>query len=182
MKSRFKDLLLVTGSGRNVGKTTFICSVIAGNPLQKMAAIKITPHFHDPGEGLIPIVENNNFRIFEETNIHSDKDTSRYLQAGARKSYYIQTNDAALKEAFQLTSVLLDPDQPFLVESARLGQILSPELFLYIQDSDTIDKPFSIEMRQLADATVFSDGKEFSLDPGYVYFNRAWKIEEHDYA
>jgi hypothetical protein len=93
MKSRFKDLLLVTGSGRNVGKTTFICSVIAGNPLQKMAAIKITPHFHDPGEGLIPIVENNNFRIFEETNIHSDKDTSRYLQAGARKSYYIQTND-----------------------------------------------------------------------------------------
>jgi hypothetical protein len=63
-----------------------------------------------------------------------------------------------------------------------LGQILSPELFLYIQDSDTIDKPFSIEMRQLADATVFSDGKEFSLDPGYVYFNRAWKIEEHDYA
>ncbi len=182
MKPRFKDLLLVTGSGRNVGKTTFICSVIASNPRKKIAAIKITPHFHEPSAGLIPIVENSNFRIFEETDVNSEKDTSRYLQAGARKSYYIQTNDDALKEAFQLTSVLLDPDQPFLVESARLGQILAPELFLFIQDGDTIDKPFSIEMRQLADATVFSDGKEFSLNPGYVYFNRAWKIDEHDYA
>jgi len=182
MKKRFKDLLLVTGSGRNVGKTTFICNVISSNPLRKMSAIKISPHFHEPSESLSLIVENSNFRIFEETDYTSNKDTSRYLRAGAEKSYFIQTNDASLKESFQLTSVLLDPDQPFLVESARLGQILVPELFLFIQGSDSIEKPFSIEMRQLADATVFSDGNEFSLNPGYVYFNHSWKIEEHDYA
>jgi len=182
MKKRFKDLLLVTGSGRNVGKTTFICNVISSNPLRKMSAIKISPHFHEPSESLKLIVENSNFRIFEETDYTSGKDTSRYLRAGAEKSYFIQTDDASLKESFQLTSVLLDPDQPFLVESARLGQILVPELFLFIQGSDSIEKPFSIEMRQLADATVFSDGNEFSLNPGYVYFNHSWKIEEHDYA
>jgi hypothetical protein len=182
MKKRFKDLLLVTGSGRNVGKTTFICNVISSNPLRKMSAIKISPHFHEPSESLKLIVENSNFRIFEETDYTSNKDTSRYLRAGAEKSYFIQTDDASLKESFQLTSVLLDPDQPFLVESARLGQILVPELFLFIQGSDSIEKPFSIEMRQLADATVFSDGNEFSLNPGYVYFNNSWKIEEHDYA
>ena len=182
MKKRFKDLLLVTGSGQNVGKTTFICDVISSNPLRKIAAIKISPHFHEPTKGLVPIVENNDFRIFEETNHHSNKDTSRYLRAGAKKSYLIQTNDSTLKESFQLTSVLLDPDQPFLVESARLGQILNPELFLFIQGSDSIENPFSIEMRQMADITVFSDGKEFSLNPGYVYFSHSWKIEEHDYA
>lgn len=182
MKPRFKDLLLVTGSGRNVGKTTFICDVIAGNPLQKLAAIKISPHFHEPTEGLIPIVENSNFRIYEETNSASNKDTSRYLKAGAIKSYYIQATDAYLKESFQLTSVLLDPDQPFLVESARLGKILFPELFVFIQGSDSVDQPFSIEMRQMSDVTVFSNGTEFSMDPEFIYFNHSWKIEEHDYA
>lgn len=182
MNSRFKDLLLVSGSGRNVGKTTFICEVISNSPQKKIAAIKITPHFHTPDKGLIPIVDNPNFRIFEETSYLTDKDTSRYLQAGAVKSYFIQTTDAYLKESFQLTSVLLDPDLPFLVESANLRNILIPELFVFIQGTDSLKKPSSVEMRQLADATVFSDGKEFSLNPVHVYFSHTWKIEEHDYA
>jgi len=182
MNSRFKDLLLVSGSERNVGKTTFICNVIASSRLKKMAAIKITPHFHAATKGLIPIVENSNFRIYEETDYISDKDTSRYLRAGAEKSYLIQTLDDFLKESFQLTSVLLDPDQPFLVESAELRHILVPELFVFIQGSETIDQPLAIEMRQLADVTAFSDGKEFSLNPEDVYYKRFWKIEEHDYA
>jgi hypothetical protein len=182
MNSRFKDLLLVSGSGRNVGKTTFICDVIAGSPFRKMAAIKITPHFHDPSKGLIPIVENSNFRIYEETDYISNKDTSRYLKAGAERSFFIQTTDAFLKESFQLTSVLMDPDLPFIVESAELRHILVPELFVFIQGSDAIEKPLAIEMRQLADTTVFSDGKEFSFNPHHVYFHKFWKIDEHDYA
>lgn len=182
MDSRVKDLLLVTGSGRNVGKTTFICNLIASQPLRKYGAIKISPHFHESTDGLISILETSDFRIYEETNSGLDKDTSRYLRAGAVKSYYIQTNDLRLEDAFKLTSVLLDPDLPFLVESARLRQILKPELFVFIQGSDEIDNPFSIEMREKADMTVFSDGKEFSFAPENIYFNRYWKIEEHDYA
>jgi len=182
MNSRFKDLLLVSGSGRNVGKTTFICDVIASNRLKKMAAIKITPHFHDPSKSLVPIVENDNFRIYEETDYASGKDTSRYLRAGAERSFFIQTSDAFLKESFQLTSVLLDPDLPFIVESARLRHIVVPELFVFIQGSDSIEKPSAIEMRQLADITAFSDGEEFSFNPQHVYFHKFWKIDEHDYA
>ena len=182
MNSRFKDLLLVSGSERNVGKTTFICNVIASSRLKKMAAIKITPHFHNATKGLIPIVENSNFRIYEETDYTSDKDTSRYLRAGAEKSYFIQTTDEFLKESVQLTSVLLDPDQPFLVESTELRHTLVPELFVFVQGSDSIDNPSAVEMRQLADVTAFSDGKEFSLNPEHVYFSRFWKIEELDYV
>jgi hypothetical protein len=182
MDVRFKDLLLVTGSGRNVGKTTYICDVIAHQRLRKFGAIKISPHFHEPTEGLMPILETSEFRIFEETNMKSNKDTSRYLKAGAVKSYYIQTDDHHLKDAFNLTSVLLDPELPFLVESARLRNILQPELFIFIQGTEDIDKPFSVEMREKADITVFSNGSMFSIEPENIYFNRYWKVEEHDYA
>ena len=182
MEFRFKDLLLVTGSGRNVGKTTFICDVIASNPRRKMAAVKISPHFHEPTEGLETIIETETFRIYEETNFESSKDTSRYLLAGAVKSYYIQTTDDGLLEAFRLTSVLLEPDLPFIVESARLGKLLTPELFIFIQHSDSVDKPFSIEMREKADFTVFSQDNEFSMSPEQVYYSHNWRIEEHDYA
>lgn len=182
MNTRFKDLLLVAGSESNVGKTTFICNVISSQRLRKFGAIKISTHFNDSTQGLVPILETSEFRIFEETSRESGKDTSRYLKAGAVKSYYIQSNDSCLKEAFNLTSVLLDPDMPFLVESTRLRQILKPELFVFIQGSNLIENPFSIEMRGKADVTVFSDGNEFSLDPGNIYFNRYWKVEEHDFA
>ncbi len=182
MKSRFKDLLLVSGSGKNVGKTTFICNIIEHQRLSKFGTIKISPHFHDPTPGLIPIVETSGFRIYEETNLESGKDTSRYLRAGAVKSYYIQSDDEHLREAFNLTFVLFDPDLPFIVESARLRQIFKPELFVFIQGSEDIDMPFSIEMREKADITVFSNGGEFSIDPEKIYFNKYWKIEEYLYA
>ncbi len=182
MDLKIKDLLLIAGSGRNIGKTTFICRVIAHQPFRKFGVIKISPHFHEPTPGLVPVLETSEFRIYEETNCHSDKDTSRYLKAGAAKSYYIQTDDAHLKDAFNLTSVLFDPDLPFLVESNRLRQILIPEFFIFIQGSDHIENAFSIEMREKADLTVFSTDNEFSLEPEKIYFNRYWKVEEHFYA
>ncbi len=169
------NIILISGSGRNVGKTSFIREVIAKNASKNLAAIKITPHFHEPGAGLIPLADTVNYRIFQETDSASRKDSSLFLQAGAQKVYYIQTTDAYLQEAFGLTTAQLSADQPIVVESAALRQIVKPGLYLFIQKKYEETKPTAKAMQKLADLTVFSDGEQFSINPQSVLFNQTWK-------
>lgn len=176
MTEVFKNVLLISGSGRNVGKTTFIQKVIEQNADQNLAAVKITPHFHEPTEGLISIVETANYRIFEETDQHSEKDSSLFLYAGAKKVIYLQTTDHFLAEAFAIAVAQLRPNQPIVTESAALRKFIIPGLYLFIQKIGEEAKPSAQEMQKLADITILSDGNKFSVRPGKVIFNQIWKI------
>lgn len=177
-----EHIFLVSGSGQNVGKTSFIRRIIALNADHKIAAIKITPHFHEPTSGLVPIVVTGNYRIFQETDSTSGKDTSLFLQAGASKVFYIQTSDDFLKEAFDQVIGHLDPDQPVIIESAALRRILKPAFYLFIQNKYDEIKPSALEMQEQADAIVYSDSGQFSMNPSAFMFNLTWIIKIDDFS
>ena len=177
-----KNILLISGSGRNVGKTSFITRVIRNNASKQMAVIKITPHFHEPTPGLVPIALNENYRIFQETNRSSEKDSSVFLKAGAEKVFFIQVTDSYLEEAFKIISVQLAPEMPLIVESAALRKFVMPGLYLFIQKRNQIMKSTAVEMHKMADLIVFSEDSQFSFNPELLIFNQIWKTEHHDYA
>jgi len=170
--------MLVSGSGRNVGKTSFIRRVIKQNANRKIAAIKITPHFHEPTASLSPILVTDNYRIFQETDLTSGKDSSLFLQSGAEKVFYIQVTDAYLDEAFRIISKYIDGDQPIIVESAALRKFIIPELYIFIQKEYEKVKPSALEMQKLADIIVYSDSGLFSKDPSKFIFDQTWKIAQ----
>ena len=172
-----KNILLISGSGRNVGKTTFMRRLIAQNASQQPVAVKITPHFHEPTEGLIPIQVTENFRVFRETDTTSAKDSSLFLQAGAERVFYIQTTDEFLGEAFEIVSSQLSPGHPVVVESAALRKFILPGLYIFIEKPSGEMKASAREMQKLADETIFSDGEQFSISPENVTFNQSWKIQ-----
>ncbi|HAH22351.1 MAG TPA: hypothetical protein DCL77_01030 [Prolixibacteraceae bacterium] len=177
-----RKILLISGSGRNVGKTSFTRRVIAINASHQLVAVKITPHFHEPSSGLIPLFVSDNYRIFQETDASSSKDSSLFLQAGAERVFYIQATDTSLEEAFNLVTVQLSPLQPILVESAALRTILVPELYIFIQKNFEEIKPSAVEMQKLADLIVYSDSGQFSIDPALITFNEKWNIPINDNA
>ncbi len=152
--------------------------VIAKNAGQNLVAIKITPHFHEPTPELIPISVNSNYRIFQEKDRNSEKDSSLFLQAGADKVFYIQTTDDFLAEAFELVSQQFSSNFPVVTESAALRKYIVPGLYLFIQKKYEEIKPSAREMQKLANRTIFSDGEDFSLNPKSITFNQSWKIEE----
>ncbi len=182
MTQNSKNILLVSGSGQNVGKTSFIRRVIAHNASHKLVAIKISPHFHEPTSGLIPLHISENYRVFQETDLNSGKDSSLFLQAGAEKVFYIQTVDASLKEAFMLVSATLEPEQAVIVESAALRNKLEPAFYIFIQKQYEDIKPAAIKMQEMADVVVFSDSGQFSLDPTDITFDQTWKTKKDDYS
>jgi len=177
MTQILKNILLVSGSGRNVGKTSFIRRVITQNISRQLIAIKITPHFHEATSGLVPIAISENYRVFQETDISSGKDSSLFLQAGAEKVFYIQTTDEYLKEAFGLISTQFLTDQPVIIESAVLRTIITPGLYIFIQQQFEKVKPAAIKMQKLADEIIYSDSGQFSIEPTTITFNQNWKIK-----
>jgi hypothetical protein len=127
---KLDNLLIVAGSGRNSGKTTIICRLIEQFSHLGITAVKISPHFHKPSDGLIPYSEKPGFEIFQETNSDTFKDSSRMLKGGAERVFYIQTREEFLKEGFADFYSNLAPDKPVICESPALIKYITPGLFI----------------------------------------------------
>lgn len=178
MREAFGNILIVAGSGRNCGKTSFICSLIKQHQSLELVAIKITPHFHEPTEGLGILIDHSSYRIFKEENRTSEKDSSRYLQAGAVEAYFIQVKDEHLEEAFRYVYSLISKNQAIVIESAALAKFIQPSLFLFIQKENEPVKLSVENILPFADHIVRSNGESFDLNQEQIIFNGRWKIRE----
>ncbi|MCK5731082.1 MAG: hypothetical protein KAH68_08405 [Draconibacterium sp.] len=152
---------MIAGSGRNVGKTTLGCKIIAAAKTLEIVTVKITPHFHNTTLGLNKIESGAGWIISEETNKSTQKDSSLYLKNGAKKSYYIQAKVDKLKEAFDAIKNRLKKEQLVIIESAALHKIIKPAMFIFIlPDGENIEKEFEPTIKK-ADLIVVSTGKQF---------------------
>lgn len=133
-KERYKNVLVLAGTGRKSGKTTLACLIIEKFRHLKPAAVKISPHFHEPTEGLINWHIDENFNIYRETSMSGNKDTTRMLRAGAECAYYIQAYDKYTKEAFRLAINNIPEGTPVICESPSLAKYIKPGV-LFIADS-----------------------------------------------
>lgn len=131
MKS-YPNILLVAGTGRNVGKTLFACKVIQKlSETHRTVGVKISPHFHEPESNLKYLYKSEGLVIVEEQKI-SHKDSSRMLQAGAEKVFYVQAKNENLADAFNLIVKSIHPEQPVVIESGGLYEILEPGLLVFV--------------------------------------------------
>ena len=87
---KLPQLLLIAGNGRDSGKTTLACLIIQKfSTDHQIIALKISPHKHRIAAGGKVICDTENLYIAEETNPGTGKDSSRMLQAGAGRSFFI---------------------------------------------------------------------------------------------
>src|ERR1700740_2868161 len=71
-------VIIVGGSGRNVGNTTLVFSLSAALPEYRWTAVKISAHEHGHPEP-----------VWEESASGEETDTERYLAAGAQRSLLV---------------------------------------------------------------------------------------------
>ena len=124
-------LLLIAGNGRNVGKTTLACKIIArfANKTE-VIGLKITPHFHPVNEADV-VFKTDNFVIVNERQI-SSKDSSLMLQAGAKKVFFVMAQREVFYEAVEKLLQLL-PDNLIVCESGGLHDWVTPGLFFMVK-------------------------------------------------
>jgi hypothetical protein len=131
------NLLLIAGTGNKSGKTTFACRVIEQFRQCGIAAVKITPHFHEITPGLLLLAENKGFSIFEELDPSTNKDTSRMLSAGAKKVFFAKVTDNDLLNAFNEILKFIPDGTPIVCESPGLRYFLNPGIFIIMRSEES---------------------------------------------
>jgi hypothetical protein len=119
-------IAVVGGHSRNAGKTRVICGLLRALPEARWTAIKLSPHAHPETGG--------------------DRDTNRYLAAGAARALLTTTPQQA-REA-------LAGAGHALVESNRVLDVLAPDLYLFVVNAAEPFKPGAHLYLARADAFV----------------------------
>lgn len=145
------NILLISGLGRDTGKTLLATKVIEKFAHLSVTAIKVSPHFHSSQEQELILGIPKFFEVYEETNPSGHKDSSRMLNAGAKKSFYIQCTDKTLERVLNIMIMHLDRNMPIVCESGALSKYLVPGIHVLMSPihRDAIGKK----------PTIYSDKK-----------------------
>jgi hypothetical protein len=157
---KYKKLIVIGGTGRNVGKTEFVCTLIekfsSQLPVYALKVSAISPDeeiFHGTHSEDEP-----NFHLFEEIRLTTEKDTSRMLRAGATRVFYLRSDDSRIQAGF-IDFLQHIPENALVVcESNSLGQFVKPALAIVVKSVNGPVKPRAIALLESADLIVVSDG------------------------
>lgn len=171
MNNEISQMILIGSSGRNNGKTTVATQIISNFktelPIIAMKIITITDsstncHRGVKGCGICSSLRQD-FELVEETTINSGKDTSQLLKAGASSSFLLKTKKNCLESAWNDTFQRFPDDCLLIVESNSLRTIITPSLFLFCDNTDTIMKPSAKLVYNYADR-IISKSEPFNMN------------------
>jgi hypothetical protein len=168
-------LIVVGGHTRSIGKTQLVCDVIAAFPRAHWIAGKITQYGHgvcaQNGENCDCAPDEHVCALNWETQADTGTDSSRFLAAGARRSFWLRTKQGFLAEGLPLLRAALQQTitsagseaPPVIVESNSLLQFLKPSLYFAVVDPAKEDFKDSARMAlDRADALVLRGAADAS--------------------
>jgi hypothetical protein len=140
-------LIVVGGHTRSIGKTQLVCDVIRAFPRTEWIAGKITQYGHgvcaQNGENCDCAPTEHACALNWETHTDTGTDSARFLEAGAKRSFWLRTKQGYLAEGLPLLRQELggirregnDPHhQAVIVESNSLMRFVKPSLYFAVID------------------------------------------------
>jgi hypothetical protein len=173
-------LLIVGGTGRNVGKTEFVCGLIKKiASIQDIYALKVSAIF--PDEEIYHgnhTEDESEHHLFEETRAETGKDTSRMLRAGASRVFYLRGEDSTIQGAYAAFRRLIPAKAAVICESNSLGEHIRPALQVMIRQEGGVIKPRALPRLRLADLVVLSDGTSGFPELRRIHYDplRSWYL------
>ena len=169
-------VVVVGGHTRSIGKTQLVCDIISALPEATWIAGKITQYGHgvcaQNGHDCDCAPDEHVCAIDWETDANTGTDSSRFLAAGAQRSFWLRTKQGFLAEGMPLLRSALDeitqtrpsvghsgnasPQAPMhvILESNTLLQFLKPDIFLMVLHPAKSDFKDSAQL-QLDRASAF---------------------------
>ena len=151
-------MIVVGGHTRSIGKTQLVCDIIRAFPRTEWTAGKITQYGHGVcarnGENCDCAPNEHACALHWETQADSGTDSARFLEAGAKRSFWLRTKQGYLAEGLPLLREAVagvarttgsprrttsDPspaaeNSAWIVESNSLMQFVRPSLYFAVID------------------------------------------------
>ncbi len=152
-------VVVIGGHSRNIGKTSVVAGLIAALPEYAWTAVKITQYGHGicsaNGEACDCATADHTIAVSEERNRTSGTDSSRYLAAGALRSFWVRTQQGELHEAMPKVRRIVADSAMTIIESNSVLRFLRPDLALSVLDPGVEDfKPSALRYLDRVDALV----------------------------
>lgn len=156
-------VVVIGGHSRNIGKTSVVAGLIAALPEFAWTAVKITQYGHGicsaNGKACDCATADHTIAVSEERQRDSGTDSSRYLAAGAQRSFWVRTQQGELHEAMPRVRRLLAESPMTIVESNSVLRFLRPTLAISVLDPAVVDfKPSALRYLDRVDALVMPEG------------------------
>jgi len=144
-------LIVVGGHTRSIGKTQLVCDVIRAFPQENWIAGKITQYGHGVcaknGENCGCAPDEHSYAICWEKHADTGTDSSRFLAAGAQRSFWLRTKQGFLAEGLPLLREALAELHPstasesptLILESNSVLQFVQPSLYFAVIDPSRDD-------------------------------------------
>jgi hypothetical protein len=160
-------IIVIGGHSRSVGKTSVVAGLIAALPSHNWAAFKITQFGHGKcsldGKPCHCATDDHTWAISEEKDNSGSSDTSRFLSAGARRSFWVRTEQGRLAEAMPAIRRRIAESENAIVESNSILKFIRPDLYITVLDPTTQDfKTSAQQFLYRADAVVMHDDDDAS--------------------
>lgn len=115
--------------------------------------MKITQYGHGVcsinGKSCHCSTDEHQYAVLEEKESASRTDSSRFLAAGARKSFWIRTKQGMLFEALPAIRELISNAPYAIMESNSILRFLKPDLYVVVLDPSVAD--FKVSSKQFLD-------------------------------
>jgi hypothetical protein len=178
-------IVVIGGHTRSIGKTQLVCDVIRAFPQTHWIAGKITQYGHgvcaQNGENCDCAPDQHICAIDWESRSDTGTDSSRFLAAGARRSFWLRTKQGFLAEAMPLLRRALQDAAPamtteyeitLIVESNSLLQFVKPSLYFAVIDPARDDFKESAQVAlDRADALVLRGDLSAHPTPAPLWMN-----------
>jgi hypothetical protein len=152
-------IVVVGGHSRSVGKTSVVAGLIAALPAYNWTAFKITQFGHGRcslnGKPCDCAPNDRCWAITEERDQSGKSDSARFLAAGAKRSFWVRTEQGRLDEALPAIQRRITEAENAILESNSILQFIRPDIYISVLDLGTKDfKNSARRFLERADAIV----------------------------
>jgi hypothetical protein len=152
-------VIVIGGHSRNIGKTSVVAGLIAALPSYNWTALKITQFGHGrcslDGKPCHCATADHTWAISEEKDRSGKSDSSRFLAAGAKRSFWVRTEQSRLAEAMPAITRRLSESENAILESNSILKFIEPDLYIPVLDPAVEDfKPSALSALGRADALI----------------------------
>ena len=149
----YPNILVVGANQRKTGKTSLVEQIIQHFRQEQIIAIKIAA-YTDIGDFQLNYPDKENLLVHEENEASTKKDSKRYLNAGAAKSFFLTGMEEELLEYIPgfLNKLV---NYPLIIESNWFALQYNPGFILLLNEK-SIDQPKEsfLKLKSKADSII----------------------------
>lgn len=136
-------IVVIGGHSRSVGKTSVVAGLIAKLPAYNWTAFKLTQFGHGRcslnGKPCQCETADHAWAITEEKDRSGRSDSSRFLIAGAKHSFWVRTAQGQLERAMPGIQRRLSEAEDAILESNSILKFIQPDVYISVLDPATED-------------------------------------------